>query len=79
MEFNVGNIIIIMGLESVSASEDVIGDLPSPRATISFQITQCFHVSVRVPKKSMVGKDELSNMVKLIFELSSISRGADCI
>ena len=28
-------IIIIMGLESVSASEDVIGDLPSPWATIN--------------------------------------------
>ena len=28
-------IIIIMGLKSVSASEDVIGDLPSPWATIS--------------------------------------------
>ena len=28
-------IIIIMGLDSVSASEDVIGDLPSPWATIN--------------------------------------------
>ena len=28
-------IIIIMGLESVSASEDVIGDLPSPWATVN--------------------------------------------
>ena len=28
-------IIIIMGLKSVSASEDVIGDLPSPGATIN--------------------------------------------
>ena len=28
-------IIIIMGLESVSASEDVIVDLPSPWATIN--------------------------------------------
>ena len=28
-------IMIIMGLESVSASEDVIGDLPSPWATIN--------------------------------------------
>ena len=28
-------IIIIIGLESVSASEDVIGDLPSPWATIN--------------------------------------------
>ena len=27
--------IIIMGLESVSASEDVIGDLPSPWATVN--------------------------------------------
>ena len=26
---------LIMGLESVSASEDVIGDLPSPWATIN--------------------------------------------
>ena len=29
------NIIIIMGLKSVSASEDVIGDVPSPGATIN--------------------------------------------
>ena len=26
-----------MGLETASASEDVIGDLPSPRATINLQ------------------------------------------
>ena len=31
-------LIIIIGLGSVSASEDVIGDLPSPWATIKFII-----------------------------------------